>query len=71
MLIDSTGLRIRVGHVQKPPRNRVWRKLPLAVDAETGEIVASDLTARRTHDCTQIPPLLEQIDDPVASVSAD
>ena len=71
LLIDSTGLRIHVGHLRKPPRNRAWRKLHLAVDAETGEIVASDLTARRTHDCTQVPALLEQIADPVASVSAD
>lgn len=71
LLIDSTGLRIHVGHMQKPPRNRAWRKLHLAVDADTGEIVASDLTARRTHDCTQVPALLEQIPDPVASLSAD
>ena len=71
LLIDSTGLRIHVGQKQKPPRNRAWRKLHLAVHADTGEIVASDLTARRTHDCTQVPALLEQIDDPLASVSAD
>jgi hypothetical protein len=71
VLIDSTGLRIHVGHMQKPPRNRAWRKLHLAVDADAGEIVASDLTARRTHDCTQVPPLLEQISDPIAAVSAD
>ncbi len=71
VLIDSTGLRIHVGHVQNPPRYRAWRKLHLAVDAETGEIVASDLTARRTHDCTQVPPLLDQISDPIESVSAD
>ena len=71
LLIDSTGLRIHVGHMQKPPRNRAWRKLHLAVDGDTGEIVASDLTARRTHDCTQVPALLEQIPDPVASLSAD
>ena len=71
LLIDSTGLRIHVGHLRKPPRNRAWRKLHLAVDASTGEIVASDLTARRTHDCTQVPALLEQLDGPVASVSAD
>ena len=71
LLIDSTGLRIHVGHMQKPPRNRAWRKLHLAVDADTGEIVASDLTARRTHDCTPVPALLEQISDPLASVSAD
>ena len=40
LLIDSTGLRIHVGHIQKPPRNRAWRKLHLAVDADTGQIVA-------------------------------
>jgi len=36
-----------------------------------GEIVASDLTERRTHDCARVPMLFEQIDNPVASVSAD
>jgi Transposase DDE domain len=71
LLFDCTGLRIHVGHMQKPPRNRAWRKLHLGVDADTGENVATDLTARRTHDCTQVPTLLEQIADPVASVSAD
>ena len=71
LLIDSTGLRIHVGHLRKPPKNRAWRKLHLAVDADTGEIVASDLTGRRTADCGRVPVLIEQIDDPVASVSAD
>ncbi|MGY8799998.1 MAG: transposase [Longimicrobiales bacterium] len=46
VLIDSTGFRIHVAHVQKPPRYRAWRKLHLAADAETGEVFASDLTAR-------------------------
>ena len=27
LLIDSTGLRIHVGHLRKPPRHRAWRKL--------------------------------------------
>ncbi len=71
LLVDSTGLKIHVGHLRKPPKHRAWRKLHLAVDADTGEIVASDLTARRTHDCAQVPALLEQIDAPVASVCAD
>ncbi len=48
LLIDSTGLRIHVGHMRKPPKRRAWRKLHLAVDAGTGEIVAADLTGRRT-----------------------
>jgi hypothetical protein len=36
-------------------RNRAWCKLHLAVDADTDEIIASDLTARRAHDCTPVP----------------
>ncbi len=71
LFIDSTGLRIHVGNLRKPPKNRAWRKLHLVVDAGTGEIVASDLTSRRTHDCTRVPALLGQIDDRVASVFAD
>ncbi len=71
LLIDSTGLRIHVGNLRKPPKRRAWRKLHLAVDAATGEIVASELTGRRTHDCTRVPVLLEQLNGRVASVSAD
>jgi len=71
LLIDSTGLRIHVGHLRKPPKRRAWRKLHMAVDADTGEIVSSDLTTRRTHDCARVPTLLEQIDNPVAALSAD
>ena len=41
LLIDSTGLRIHVGHLRKPPKRRVWRKLHLAVNAETGEVLAA------------------------------
>ena len=59
LLIDSTGLRIHVGHVAKPPKNRAWRKLHLAVDADTGEILASDITSRRAHDATRVPALLD------------
>ena len=71
MLIDSTGLRIHVGPVRRPPKRRAWRKLHLAVDTATGEIVASELTDRRTHDCARVGPLLEQVDNPLASLSAD
>jgi len=69
--LSVTGLRIHVGHMRKPPKRRAWRKLHLVVDADTGEIVASDLTGRRTPDCARVPALIEQLEDPVASVSAD
>ena len=71
LLIDSTGLRVHVGHLRKPPKNRAWRKLHLVVDADTGEILACDLTGRRAADCARVPALIQQIDEPAASLSAD
>jgi hypothetical protein len=71
LLIDSTGLRVHVGHLRRPPKNRAWRKLHLAVNAGTGEIVASDLTSRRTRDSARVPTLLGQIENRVSSISAD
>ncbi len=71
LLIDSTGLRVHVGHLRKPPKRRVWRKLHLAINADTGEVLASDLTSRRTADCARVPELLDQINDQVATFMAD
>jgi hypothetical protein len=71
LLIDSTGLRIHVGHRCKPPRDRAWRKLHLAVDAETGQIIASDLTGHRVRDSTRVTMLLEQTSRPLESICAD
>ena len=43
----------------------------MAVNAETGEVLAAELTNRRTADCARVPGLLDQIDDRVASLMAD
>ena len=71
LLIDSTGIRIHVGHQCTPPRDRAWRKLHLAVDAETREIVASDLTGHRVRDSTCVSMLLEHTCRPLSSICAD
>ena len=60
LMIDSTGLRIHVGNARKPPKLRAWRKLHIAVDRETGNIVASELTASRARDATRVPALLRR-----------
>ena len=70
-MIDSTGLRIHVGTARKPPKQRAWRKLHIAVDRKTGTIVASELTASRARDATRVPALLTQIQAPLAWVAAD
>ena len=55
LMIDSTGLRIHVGNARKPPKQRAWRKLHIAVDRKTGNIVASELTASGAREV--LPPL--------------
>src|SRR5215210_7041927 len=67
LLVDSTGLKlIGAGEwlVEKhgAKRRRSWRKMHLGVDA---------LTGRDEDDASQVGPLLDQVADPVASVTAD
>ena len=75
LLIDSTGLKLfGKGEWNSDKHSRArrsWRKLHLAVDAETGEIVASVLTGREAADPDQVPVLLEQVEGEIASVMAD
>ena len=76
LLVDSTGLRLcGPGEwlVEKHASQvrRAWRKLHLGTDADTGEIVAVALTTCDTDDGLQVPSLLDQIDRPIASFTAD
>ncbi len=76
LLIDSTGLKVygadqwlEAKHGAKSRRK--WRKLHLAVDATNGMIVAQILTDQDDDDPSQVTPLLDQIDIPIARVTAD
>src|SRR3954453_13922281 len=76
LLVDSTGLRLcGPGEwlVEKhgTKRRRAWRVLHLATDADTGRIVASVLTHKEAGEGSQVGPLLDQGDGPVASVTGD
>ena len=76
LLMDSTGLRLcGPGEwlVEKhgTRRRRSWRKLHLATDADTGRIVVTELTDTDADDGAQVGPLLDQVDGPVASFTAD
>jgi len=50
---------------------RSWRKLHLALDADTSEIIAGLLTSNDVDDASQVPDLLEQIEGEIASVTAE
>ncbi len=76
LLVDSTGLRLcGPGEwlVEKhgARRRRSWRKLHIGVDADTGQILASELTTADVDDGAQVEPLLDQITAPLASFTGD
>jgi hypothetical protein len=76
LLVDSTGLQLcGTGEwlVEKhgTRRRRSWRKLHIGVDASTGQILASELTPHDVDDGSQVEPLLDQITDPLASLTGD
>ena len=76
LLVDSTGVKLSgpgewLAGKHGTQRRRAWRKLHLAVDAETGTIVASTLTSREVDDAAELGPLLDQVGEPLAAVIAD
>ena len=74
--VDSTGLKLfgeGEWKVRKhgPSRRRKWRKLHLAVDVNSGEIVASVLTDNDVHDADVMPEICAQIPDNIDACSGD
>ena len=52
-------------------QRRIWRKLHLVMDAETGEITAETLTEAGTDDASQVRPLLRQTEGEVERFYGD
>jgi hypothetical protein len=76
LLVDSTGLRLCgpgdwLAERYGTKRRRTWKKLHLATDADTGRIVAPVSTDKDADDGSQVGPLLDRIDGPVASFTGD
>jgi Transposase DDE domain len=76
VVIDSTGLKVYgagdwLAETHGERGRRTWRKLHLAVDPNSGEILASELTTSEEGDAALVGPLLDQITGPIASVIAD
>ena len=76
VLIDSTGLKVSGEGEWKmrthgKSKRRTWRKLHLAIDAKTREIVATRLTEAAVHDGEVLPELLLQVQGKIRKVTAD
>jgi hypothetical protein len=68
LAIDSTGLRLTkpvgAGH-------EGWRKLHIAVDPDTGQIPAEELTRSDVHDSVPVPAMLGRIEGRLGRVYGD
>jgi Transposase DDE domain len=76
LVIDSTGLKVYGEGEWKVrqhgySKRRTWLKLHLAVDPETHQIQAAMVTDPGVTDAEMVPPLLEQVENPVESAAAD
>jgi transposase len=76
LLVDSTGVKVYgegewLDQKHGIRSRRRWRKLHLAVDADTREIAAVELTSDDVGDVSALPDLLDQVESPVGSVTAD
>jgi predicted transcriptional regulator len=50
-------------------KRRTWRKLHVAVDEASGEIVGAVLSTNDVADSAALPVLLDQVEAPIAQVS--
>jgi IS5 family transposase len=76
VVVDSTGLKVYGEGEWKVrqhgySKRRTWRKLHLAIDGATGEILADELTGNDVHDSEMLLPLVEKIEDPIGQLSGD
>lgn len=78
LVIDSTGLKVLGEGEWKlrrhgAGRRRVWRKVHLAIDADSHEVRAVEMTDHRHGDGEIVPGLLAQIpkDEPIGIVGGD
>jgi hypothetical protein len=75
-IVDNSGLKFPgpgEWQVEKhgARTRRSWRKLHIGLDADTGEIVASELIRNDIDEASRVGPLLDQITGPVASFTSN
>lgn len=76
VVVDSTGLKVYGEGEWKVRKHgvgkrRTWRKLHLAVNPDTHEIVAETMTVGSGHDANQVKPLLDQVEGKVQTFYGD
>ena len=76
VVVDATGIKIYGEGEWKTrqhgvSKRRTWRKLHLAVDEQTGEILAAEVSLNDKKDSQLLDPLLDATEGAIDQVSAD
>lgn len=76
VVVDSTGCKIYGEGEWKVrqhgiSKRRTWRKLHLAIDEASGQIVGAVLSTNDVADSAALPLLLEQVEEPIKQLSGD
>uniref|UniRef100_UPI0018C1D8DC IS5 family transposase n=1 Tax=Vibrio anguillarum TaxID=55601 RepID=UPI0018C1D8DC len=77
LAIDATGLKVygegewKVKKHGTDGKRRVWRKLHIAVDTDTHEIIATELSLSNVTNIEVLPNLLKQTRRKIVEISGD
>jgi hypothetical protein len=76
LIVDSTGLKLRgagewLFEKHGTAKRRSWKKLHIGINADSGEIVAVDLTEKDVDDASHVATLLDQLWAAPASFMGD
>ncbi len=78
IIIDSSGVSVEnqsewynTKFSNKNIKKRVYRLLHIAINEHTGKIISSKLTTNRESDHSQVPVLIDQIEEDIVSFKAD
>ena len=76
VLVDSTGIQVifegewkKLCHGES--RHQLWRKLHIAMDANTHDILAATMTESVRLDGNYLPDLINQIEGPIEQITGD
>lgn len=76
LVIDSTGLKVYGEGEWKvrahgASKRRTWRKLHLALDAATGEVIVAAASENSISDCALFPEIVQAVSGEMTQISAD
>jgi hypothetical protein len=76
IVIDGSGIKIYGEGEWKVEqhgreRKKKWKKIHVAIDPDTQEVLLTDVTTRNTHDCQMLPKFLDKLGSRIGRVYGD